>query len=58
MTYLFQNRTYVIYKQIQDDAKKFLKVSTKKVAEINERMFALNLIEKKGNNYYKKEIPF
>ena len=56
--YLFADRNYVIYKQIQDDAKSFLKVSTKKVSEINERLMALNIIYKDGNNYFKKQLPF
>jgi len=58
LAYLFNARQYVIYKQIEDDAKKFLKVPNKKVSEITQRLFELNLIRKDGNNYFKKDLPF
>ena len=56
--YLFVSREYVIYKQIQDDAKSNLKASTKKVAGIINRATEMGLIRKDGNNYYKINIPF
>lgn len=56
--YLFQNRQYVIYKQISDDAISFLKVTSKQVSNISKRLIELNLIEKTGNNYTLIKAPF
>jgi DNA-binding transcriptional regulator GbsR (MarR family) len=55
--YLFQNRKYVIYKNIEDDAMKYLKISKKKVSSIVTKLHEFGLIKKDGNNYY-QNIPF
>ncbi len=58
LTKLFLNREYVIYKQIQDDAKNHLFMGTNKVSTLVKQMVELKLIYKEGNNYFKTETPF
>jgi hypothetical protein len=58
LTKLFLDRQYVIYKQIQDDAKSLLFMGSNKVSTLVKQMIELKLIYKEGNNYFKTETPF
>jgi hypothetical protein len=58
LTKLFLNRQYVIYKQIQDDAKSFLFMGSNKVSTLVKQMIEMKLIYKDGNSYFKTETPF
>jgi len=55
---LFDNRPYVIYKQIQDDAKSILFMGTNKVSTLVKQMVEMKLIYKDGNNYFLTQPPF
>ena len=55
---LFKGRAYVIYKQIQDDAKTFLYMGTNKVSALVKQMIEMKLIRKEENNYFLIEPPF
>jgi archaellum biogenesis ATPase FlaH len=55
---LFNNRPYVIYKQIQDDAKSILFMSTNKISTLVKQMVEMGIIKKEGNNYFLTQPPF
>jgi len=57
-TDLFLNREYVIYKQIQDDAKRLLYMGTNKVSTLVKQMVEMHLIRKEENNYFLTKPPF
>jgi hypothetical protein len=58
LTKLFLGKEYVIYKQIQDDAKSHLFMGTNKVSTLVKQMIEMKLIYKDGNSYFKTETPF
>jgi archaellum biogenesis ATPase FlaH len=56
--FLFLNRSYVNYKQIEDDARLNLKLSKNKISDLVKKMFELKLIDKDGETYTRTKVPF
>jgi archaellum biogenesis ATPase FlaH len=56
--FLFGDRAYVHYKQIEDDARLNLKLSKNKISDLVKKMFELKLIIKDGDTYTKVKLPF